>query len=198
MIGADKAASAMSSTRNTKSKARDAASRALPDSGRPHESDPGWRRENVGRLLNDAIERFESGILRQMEDAGYRGFSLSHITVTRNLDLAGTRATELARRAGITKQSMSELIHQLEASGIVERRPDPADGRAKIVYFSKAGLAWLEAFGSALHNAEQDMCGELGPDSFAALKRALSTYAYGRRAAPVQAERPEAARKARP
>src|SRR5690606_12694029 len=99
-----------------------------------------------------------------------------HITVTRNLDLDGTRATELARRAGITKQSMSELVQQLEAGGIVERRPDPADGRAKIVYFSKAGLAWLEAFGSALHNAEQRMARELGADHFAVLKKALSAY----------------------
>jgi len=167
----------MSSTTDRKNNSRNAAPRSLPDSDRPHASDPSWRRENVGRLLNDAIARFESGILRQMDAAGYHGFSLSHITVTRNLDLAGTRATELARRAGITKQSMSELIHQLEASGIVERRPDPADGRAKIVFFSKAGLAWLEAFGSALHNAEQEMAGELGSDSFAALKQALSTYA---------------------
>src|SRR5690606_5434 len=128
----------------------------------PHSTDAGWRRDNIGRLLNDAIGRFESRILRQMETAGYQGFSLSHITVTRNLDLAGTRATELARRANITKQSMSELIAQLETSGIVERRPDPADGRAKIVYFSKAGLSWLDAFRSALHDAEQDMEKELG------------------------------------
>src|SRR5690606_8375091 len=98
------------------------------------------------------------------------------ISVTRNLDLAGTRATELAQRAGITKQSMSELINQLESSGILERRPDPADGRAKIVYFSKAGLAWLEAFGSALHNAEQDMANQLGETRFKALKQALAGY----------------------
>lgn len=169
----------MSSIENSKTRSRGAASPA--PSERPHATDPDWRRENVGRLLNDAIGRFESGILRQMEEAGYHGFSLSHITVTRNLDLSGTRATELARRAGITKQSMSELIHQLEAGGIVERRPDPADGRAKIVYFSDTGLAWLEAFATALHNAEQEMAGELGQAAFAALKQALRTYAYPRR-----------------
>lgn len=169
----------MSSTKNGRKKTRaPSPAQPRPDAGRPHAADPGWRRENVGRLLNDAIDRFESDILRQMEAAGYQGFSLSHITVTRNLDLAGTRATELARRAGITKQSMSELINQLEAGGILERRPDPADGRAKIVYFSKAGLAWLDAFGSALHNAEQGMSGKLGEAEFKALKLALAAYAY--------------------
>ncbi|MBC7203204.1 MAG: MarR family transcriptional regulator, partial [Pusillimonas sp.] len=70
---------------------------------------PRWRIDNIGRLLNNAIKRFESRILLEMEQAGYGGFSLSHITITRNLDTEGTRATELARRAGITKQSMGEL-----------------------------------------------------------------------------------------
>jgi len=154
-----------------------AAGSASAHSTRPHASGPSWRRENVGRLLNEAIARFESNILRQMEAAGYHGFSLSHITVTRNLDLAGTRATELARRAGITKQSISELINQLEASGIVERKPDPADGRAKIVTFTKAGLDWLEAFGAALRNAEEEMTVELGKARFTNLKEALSAYA---------------------
>src|SRR5690606_12703193 len=114
---------------------------AGPPSRGPHASDPVWRRENIGRLLNDAIARFASDILRQMDAAGHHGFSLSHIPGTRKRDRDGPRATGRARRAGITKQSMSELVHQLEAGGIVERRPDPADGRAKIVYFSKAGLA---------------------------------------------------------
>lgn len=142
----------------------------------PHSADPDWRRQNIGRLLNDAIDRFETNILLQMEAAGYQGFSLSHISVTRNLDLAGTRATELARRAGITKQSMGELINQLEANGILERRPDPADGRAKIVFFTEAGLAWLEAFGTALANAEREMAQELGESRFKTLKLALAAY----------------------
>lgn len=150
----------------------------------PHAADPVWRRDNIGRLLNDAINRFESGILQEMEAAGYEGFSLSHITVTRNLDLAGTRATELARRAGITKQSMSELITQLEAGGILERRPDPADGRAKIVFFSPVGLKWLEAFGRALQHAEEVMADELGATQFKALKAALHRYATASHAPP--------------
>lgn len=141
-------------------------------------SDPSWRRDNVGRLLNDAVARFESSILQKMDEAGYHGFSLSHVTITRNLDLEGTRATELARRAGITKQSVSELINQLEAEGVVERRPDPADGRAKIVYFSKAGLLWLESFATALRQTEEAMVEQLGETVFTALKQGLSQYAY--------------------
>jgi len=149
---------------------RPAAARAAPDLG--------WRRGNAGRLLNNAVKRFESRILHHMQrdGSGYEGFTPSHIAITRNLDLEGTRASELARRAGITKQSMGELIIQLEARGIVERRPDPTDGRAKIVFFTPAGLQWLDAFGAALSRAEQEMRDALGPDALEALKQALHKY----------------------
>lgn len=167
----------MSSTQKKKQGAARVATESAPaSSARPHAADPSWRRENIGRLLNEAIARFESNILRQMDEAGYHGFSLSHITVTRNLDLAGTRATELARRAGITKQSISELINQLEAGGIVQRKPDPADGRAKIVTFTQAGLDWLKAFGAALRHAEEQMATELGHARYKALKESLKAY----------------------
>jgi DNA-binding MarR family transcriptional regulator len=138
--------------------------------------DDAWRRLNVGRLLNNAIKRFESSILQQMSAAGHGGFSLSHITITRNLDVNGTRATEIARRAGVTKQSMGELITQLEKAGIIERRPDPGDKRAKIVCFTPTGMNWLNAFRAALQEAERQMEKELGSADLRLLKRALDKY----------------------
>lgn len=141
-----------------------------------HPAKEQWRVTNIGRLLNNAIKRFESRILEEMERAGHEGFSLSHITITRNLDLDGTRATELARRAGITKQSMGELIVQLETNGIIERRPDPDDRRAKIILFTPKGEQWLNAFRAALQTAEAEMQQELGNEAFGALRGALMRY----------------------
>lgn len=138
-----------------------------------------WRHQNVGRLLNNAITRLENRVLDEMRKAGHGGLSLSHITITRNLDLSGTRATELARRADITKQSAGELIAQLETLGLVERLPDPEDRRAKIVCFTPAGLAWLTAFKQALEIAEQELAQEIGAASFAQLRKALIRYTQG-------------------
>lgn len=147
---------------------------ALP-AGEHHDSQS-WRKHNIGRLLNNAITRFESRILQQMDEAGYSGFSLSHITITRNLDIEGTRATDLARRAGITKQSVGELIAQLEAGGVVERKPDPNDKRSRIVFFTPLGIEWLNAFRTALQQAEAEMEEELGLQRLKQLRQALADY----------------------
>ncbi|HWK60385.1 MAG TPA: MarR family transcriptional regulator [Eoetvoesiella sp.] len=141
-----------------------------------HENIQSWRRHNVGRLLNNAINRFESRILELMDDAGHGGFSLSHIAITRNLDIDGTRATDLAKRAGITKQSVGELIVQLEAGGVIARKPDPSDKRSRIVFFTPLGVEWLNAFRTALQQAEAEMEDELGAQRLNLLKQALTDY----------------------
>ena len=55
------------------------------------------------------------------------------------LDDAGTRVSVLAERAQMTKQSMAQLVAHLEQHGYVERVPDPADGRAKLVRATARG-----------------------------------------------------------
>jgi DNA-binding MarR family transcriptional regulator len=135
-----------------------------------------WRHNNIGRLLNMAVQRFEKRLLEVMAEAGYGEFTLSQMSVTRNLDVGGTRATEIARRADITKQSVGELIGQLEQLGLIERIPDPDDKRARIVHFTPAGLAWLEAFEIAVKQAEHEMREELGAATFKLLKQGLAQY----------------------
>lgn len=138
-----------------------------------------WRVSNVGRLLNECVQRFERSVLEKMALAGHHDFTLSHISVTRNLDIDGTRATELARRASITKQSLGELVTQLENLGIVKREQDPTDGRAKVVRFTERGRDWLEQFHFALEKTEAEMEAELGPTLYKAIKRGLLKYAHG-------------------
>jgi DNA-binding MarR family transcriptional regulator len=135
-----------------------------------------WRATNLGRLLNQAAQGFEESVLAKMVAAGHGQFTLSHISVTRNLDAQGTRATELARRAAITKQSLGELIVQLEKLGIVMREPDPTDGRAKIVRFTGQGMAWLEQFHEAVEETEAEIAAALGPALYLALKESLLQY----------------------
>jgi len=138
--------------------------------------DEAWRHSNIGRLLHNAVNRFENRVLKLMLEAGHGEARYSHLNLTRNLDVWGTRTTALAKRAGMTKQAMGEIVEQCEKLGLVERRADPTDARAKIVVFTEAGLEWLNAFRTALETAEQEMCAEIGYLRVDAIASALAVY----------------------
>lgn len=136
-----------------------------------------WRRHNPGRVLSNALRRFEERVLALMREAGHAEIQRSHVHLTRHLDIGGTRITELARRAAMTNAAMSELIDQCSERGLVERVPDRADKRVRIVRFTPAGLAWLDAFGTAVAEAEREMTEEIGGPALARLLAALGRYA---------------------
>lgn len=139
----------------------------------------GWRTHNAGRLLSNALRRFEERVLALMKEAGHTQTRRAHVNLTRHLDLQGTRITELATRAAMTNAAMSELIDQCEALGLVERTPDPSDKRVRVVRFTADGLVWLDAFGRALVQAEMEMAREIGARGTSTLLRSLGRYASG-------------------
>ena len=136
-----------------------------------------WRLHNAGRILSNAVTRFEARVLALMEQAGYTSTRLSHVNLTRHLDLEGTRITELARRARMTNAAMTELIDQCEQLGLVQREADPADARARVVRFTEEGQLWLAAFGKALRKAERELVREIGEPAAQALYGPMAAYA---------------------
>lgn len=136
-----------------------------------------WRRKNIGRLLNNAVRRFEARVLAVMSETGHSETRIAHVNLTRNLDIGGTRLTELARRAEMSKQAMGELVEQCAQMGLVERTDDPSDRRARLVTFTPAGIVWLEAFRDAVDLAENEMRKELGDVLMDAILEGLSRYA---------------------
>ncbi|AVC45546.1 MULTISPECIES: MarR family winged helix-turn-helix transcriptional regulator [Rhizobium] len=126
--------------------------------------------------MNEAVRIFENRIIENLKAKGHSELTAAHINLTRNLDEDGTRLTELARRASLTKQSMSELVDQVERTGLIEKRQDPADGRAKLVCFTDSGFVWLEAFHQSLEVAEGEMRDQLGPAMVDLMVEALGKY----------------------
>ncbi|MEN9888143.1 MAG: hypothetical protein RL559_180 [Pseudomonadota bacterium] len=136
-----------------------------------------WRAHNPGRVMSHALQRFEERVLALMAQAGYTDTRRTHVNLTRHLDLDGTRITELARRAAMTNAAMTELIDQCAQLGLVERGPDPADKRARIVRFTPLGRSWLAAFGQAVLQAEQEMAQAVGRPALDTAMAALAVYA---------------------
>ncbi|MEG8220522.1 MarR family transcriptional regulator [Sphingomonas sp. HH69] len=140
------------------------------------DGDQAWRRQNMGRLLNRAIARFEGRVFDLLHQQGYTAVRTSHIGLTRNLDLDGTAITELARRAAMTKQAMGELVVQCEAIGLVFRETSAEDARVRIVRFTAEGRQWLEAFRAAIEQAESEARQGIGSAAFTEMIGALRTY----------------------
>ena len=153
-------------------------------------ADEGWRLIHLGRLLGHALRRFDERVLHLMAHnidvplalsnlAARAQISAAHIHITRHLDLEGTRLTELAQKAGMSKQAMGDLVDQCEAWDLVTRAPDPRDARARIVRFTPTGLLWLAAFRDAVAQAEKEFRQEVGGDVATVVKIGLEAYAGG-------------------
>src|SRR3712207_5727763 len=91
------------------------------------------------RLMVEGSRALEGLLHEGLKEAGYGDVRPAHYAVFRYLKGEGSRVTELAEAAGMTKQSMGELVDHLERRGYVERRPDPRDRRAKIVVSTEKG-----------------------------------------------------------
>ena len=152
--------------------------------------DDAWRQTHLGRLLGHAMRRFDARVLQRMARNVEVPLALSnlaardqvgaaHIHLTRHLSLGGDRLTDLAQRAGMTKQSMAQLVDQCEAWGLVTRGPDPHDARARRVLFTPTGLAWLQGFRDAVTQAEAEFRAEVGDDVATVVAIGLEAYAGG-------------------
>ena len=150
--------------------------------------DDAWRLTHFGRLLGHAMRRFDARVLDLMAHnvevplalsnlAARAQVSAAHVHITRHLELNGTRLTDLAERAGMSKQAMGDLVDQCEAWGLVTREADPRDARARVVKFTPTGLAWLQAFRDAVAQAEKEFRAEVGAEVATVVSIGLEAYA---------------------
>jgi DNA-binding MarR family transcriptional regulator len=131
------------------------------------------------RLLSVAFDDFCTLLERRLEDTPYNDIRISHGCVFGNIDPDGTRLTDLAERARMTKQSVGEVTSDLEQRGYVERIPDPSDGRAKIIRLTERGRAAQSLGIGLIDEIEQDWAERFGADRVAVLREALEAITAG-------------------
>jgi DNA-binding MarR family transcriptional regulator len=147
----------------------------------------GWRQNHMGHWLRLALAQFDARVMQLMAQHPAVPLGLSnlvargqvgaaHLHITRHLAQSGSRLTDLALRAGMTKQAMGTLVDQCEAWGMVGRSHDPADGRARQVVFTDIGLAWLGAYRDAVAQAELEMRQAIGEEVATVVAIGLEAY----------------------
>ena len=146
-------------------------------------------------LLLQAQHQMVQELVRRLAAAGFSDIRPAHSRVFENLDVRhGTRLIDLAERAQMTHQSMSELVASLQERGYVERRPDPADRRAKIVCFTPKGRQMMRVAVPQIAAIEEEwlrrLDGGCDGDLRTALQEAVrATEGYPDDAPKVEAER---------
>jgi len=118
---------------------------------------------NLGILLREPYRIASERLHERFAESGHPEVRAPHGNVFAFLDDGGTRVSELARRAQITKQSMAELVAHLERNGYVERVPDPDDRRAKLVRSTARGselYAIARRFGAEVEAEWTERLGE--------------------------------------
>src|SRR3954453_24256112 len=90
-------------------------------------------------LVHDADKAFQAHMVRSAHERGRPDIKPAHNLLFAILRDDGDRAADLAQRAGITRQSMGEVIRDLVGLGVLEMAPDPQDGRAKVVRYTAEG-----------------------------------------------------------
>lgn len=120
-------------------------------------------------LIARAERQLAEALQAHLVAAGFEDHRVVHHNVMAHVTYEGIRLTDLAEKAGITKQAMSELVIDLERRGYLQRTADPHDRRAKLIGFTEKGRAVVQE----AMRAFQEMEAALGEQSLRSLRRAL-------------------------
>lgn len=130
-------------------------------------------RQNTSQLLRIPYQAFIGRLFADLAKAGYRDIHPSHAIVFQHLRGEGSRVTDLAERAQLTKQYMGRLVAELEGLAYLERTPDPSDGRAKLVRLSEQGWEVTRVAEGIIADIEAEWAARFGTAQYANLRRAL-------------------------
>lgn len=134
------------------------------------------RQQNLITLFLLAANLMTEELVARLAAAGFAHLRPSHGRVFENLDRHGTRLTELAERARMTHQSMSELVEGLVKAGYVMRQADPRDARAKLICLTPLGGRMLRVAVAEIASLEESVFGrKRRVGGAAALRQALQT-----------------------
>lgn len=135
---------------------------------------------DLARLLLEGHRVLAAELMRSLVERGYPDARPGHAAVFMNIDRrSGSRLTELAHRARMTKQGMMLLVDDLEARGYVRRVGDPEDGRAKMVRLTARGRRYVAEARRAVQAVEGRARRRLGDRRYDALRSALGTLVEG-------------------
>jgi DNA-binding MarR family transcriptional regulator len=134
----------------------------------------GVAERDLARLLLEAQRALGAEFVAMLEERGYPDARPGHAALIMHIDRrSGTRLTDLARRAHMTKQGMMLVVDDLQDRGYVRRVPDPEDARAKIIRLTARGRRYVAEARRTVAAIEATVRRELGDRRHEVLRGAL-------------------------
>jgi DNA-binding MarR family transcriptional regulator len=127
----------------------------------------------IGLLLRLTYQHYAQDIDAALNEAGFGDLRPAHANVFPFLPPDGMSVSGLAELAQVRKQTMAEAVDQLERMGYVERRPDPHDRRARLVFLTERGAAVKPVTHATAARVEQHWAQLTSPQELEALRAAL-------------------------
>jgi DNA-binding MarR family transcriptional regulator len=129
---------------------------------------------NVGLLLFIPYRALETRVFQALAAAGFDDVTTAQARIFQRIGPNGSRLTELAAQAQVTKQTAGFLVDQLERAGYVERTPDPTDSRARLIRVADRGAAAIPIAAAVIAEVEAEWTAYLGGQRMAQLRRSLT------------------------
>lgn len=131
----------------------------------------------LGSVITAAGRRLSGELDEALRAAGFADLRAAHAPVFMAIAPEGSRLTDVAQRARMTKQAAGELVRHLTGRGYLTSEPDPADGRARLILLTEHGWAAITTGQQAIRRFDRWLDDLLGADQVSRLRDALTLIA---------------------
>jgi DNA-binding MarR family transcriptional regulator len=131
------------------------------------------KRLRFALLLRLLHREYALGIEARLAEAGFGDIRPGDAKVFPFVPAEGIQVRDLAIRAGVRKQTMAQSVDQLEQAGYLERRPNPRDGRSRLVVLTERGRALQPVAAGAGDEIEKRWAELTSPEEFETLRDLL-------------------------
>jgi DNA-binding MarR family transcriptional regulator len=127
----------------------------------------------IGGLLRMVWQLHRDRLYERLVAAGYPDVTRAQFALLRFPGVDGMRPSDAAELAGLSKQTVNDLLGELERTGYLERKPHPIDGRGRIVQLTPRGKRLHQTTHEISRELEAEWAAQVGPQRIRSLKRTL-------------------------